>query len=33
MVIVAATSLVVTGLLLALWQGITPRSIGRTLKD
>ncbi|HEX5061230.1 MAG TPA: oligosaccharide flippase family protein [Kofleriaceae bacterium] len=32
MVIVAATSFVVTGFLLAFWQKITPRSIGRSLK-
>jgi O-antigen/teichoic acid export membrane protein len=32
MAIVAATAVVVIGLLLAFWQNITPRSIGRSLK-
>ncbi len=32
MVLVAAASLIVTGLFLAYWQKITPRSIGRALK-
>jgi len=33
MIVVALTSLVVTALLLAFWQGITPRSVSRSLKD
>jgi O-antigen/teichoic acid export membrane protein len=32
MILVAGTSLVVTGLFLVYWQNITPRSIGRALK-
>ena len=32
MLIVSATAMTVIGLLLAFWQKITPRSIGRALK-